>query len=306
MDELSAIADRLYAGPSAGFTQARKEAARAAEDASLAAQVIKLAKPSLAGWVVNVLVRRESSQIDSALELGASLRAAAAALDGDELRSLTRQRRQLTAALTTRARALAREDGVRVSASVADQVEGILTAAMLDPVAAQVVRTGRVLTAFTSTGLSEIDVPAVVALPERLDVRAAPQQSPHGREGAGAGAGAAATGLHVVPDNGARIAAAEDALESATGELRAAQRELEEGELAVEDLNARRLQLQGEADELRRRLATIEEDVDDVDDGLEEAGDACADARQVVLEARGRKEQAQVRLDGLRRGPEAR
>ena len=47
----------------------------------------------------------------------------------------------------------------------------------------------------------------------------------------------------------------------------------------VEELNARRLQLQGDADELRRRLAAIEDDVDQVDEDLEEAEDTREDAR---------------------------
>ena len=88
--------------------------------------------------------------------------------------------------------------------------------------------------------------------------------------------------LHVVPDGGAKLAAAEDALEEATEHVTAAEQELAEAEGAVEELNARRLQLQGEADELRRRLAAIEDDVDQVDEDLEEAEDTRDDA-QVVL-----------------------
>ena len=148
-------------------------------DKELAARVKKLKKPSVAAWAVNLLVRRESEQIDSVLGLAEQLRAAAEALDGDELRALTRQRRQLTTALASSARSLAREAGVRLTGPVVDQVEGMLTAAMLDPVAAQVVRTGRVVTAFTSTGVSELDVDGVVAVPEALDVQATPLE---GRE----------------------------------------------------------------------------------------------------------------------------
>ena len=146
MDELTEIADRLYAGPADGFTDARNAAAKEVEDKALAAQVKKLKKPSVAAWSVNLLVRRESAQIDSVLELAESLRAAAEALDGDELRALTRQRRQLTTALASTARSLAREAGVRLTGPVVEQVEGMLNAAMIDPVAAQAVRTGRVLT----------------------------------------------------------------------------------------------------------------------------------------------------------------
>ena len=297
MDELAEIADRLYAGPADGFTDARNAAAREVDDKALAAQVKKLKKPSVAAWSVNLLVRRESVQIDSVLELAESLRAAAEALDGDELRALTRQRRQLTTALASTARSLAREAGVRLTGPIVEQVEGMLTAAMLDPVAAQVVRTGRVVTAFTSTGVSELDVAAVVALPEALDVQAVPVEGPVEDED---GHGEATAGLHVVPDDGARLAGAEDALEEAAGQVAAAEKDLAEVDGSIESLNARRLQLQGEADELRRRIAAIEDDVDQVDDELEEAEEARETANLVLEEARRTHVKAEQALQRLR------
>ena len=294
MDELAQIADRLYAGPAEAFTEARNAAAKATGDKALAAQVKKLKKPSVAAWAVNLLVRRESDQIASVLELAESLRAAAEALDGDELRALTRQRRQLTNALATTARSLARDAGVRLTEPVVEQVEGMLNAAMLDPVAAEVIRTGRVVTAFTSTGVSELDVDAVVALPDALDVRATPVDEESAEE-----AGAPVS-LHVVPDDGAKLAAAEDALEEAAGQVSEAEGELAEVEKSIESLNARRLQLQGEADELRRRLAGIEDDVDQVDDDLEEAEEARGDAQVVLEEARRGQDAAEKALAKLR------
>ncbi len=296
MDELSAIADRLYAGPADTFTDARNEAARRAGDKALAARIKKLKKPSVAAWAVNLLVRRESEQIDSVLVLAESLRAAADALDGDELRALTRQRRQLTTALASSARSLARELGVRLTGPVVDQVEGMLNAAMLDRVAAQVVRTGRVVTAFTSTGVSELDVEAVVALPEALDVRAEPVDAPDEDDSAAT----ERVGLHVVPDDGAKLAAAEEALEEAGGHVAEAAGELAEVEGSLEALNARRLQLQGEADELRRRLAEIEDRVDQVDDELEEVQEAADDARAVLAESQRTQELAERALARLR------
>ncbi len=298
MDELTSIADSLYAGPAEAFTDARNAAARECGDKALAAQVKKLKKPSVAAWAVNLLVRRESGQIDSVLQLAESLRAAAEALDGDELRALTRQRRQLTTALASSARSLARDAGVRLTGPVVEQVEGMLNAAMLDPVAAQVVRTGRVVTAFTSTGVSELDVESVVALPESLEVQATPVEAPE--EGAEDGEeDPSPVGLRVVPDDGVKLAAAEDAVEETTGQVAEAEQELAEIEGSVESLNARRLQLQGEADELRRRLAGIEDDVDQVDDELEEAEEAKAEARAALEDAqraRARAEEALARL----------
>lgn len=293
MDDLTTIADRLYGQAADAFTEARNVAAKQCGDKSLAAQVKKLRKPSVSAWAVNLLVRREGEQIDSVLELADSLRAAAEALDGDELRALTRQRRQLTTALASSARSLARESGVRLTGPVVEQVEGMLNAAMLDPVAARVVRTGRVLTAFTSTGISELDVESVVALPAALDVRATAVQ----------GAADEAPGppeLHVVPDDGVKLAAAEDALEQATGRVTEAEEELAEVEQSAEALNARRLQLQGEADELRRRLAAIEDDVDQVDEELEEVGEAREEARDGLEDARRGQAAAEKALVRLR------
>jgi hypothetical protein len=292
VDELTAIADALYAGPADAFTDARNRAAKDVGDKELSAQVKKLKKPSVAAWAVNLLVRRESEQIDSVLGLAGQLRAAAEALDGDELRALTRQRRQLTSALATSARSLAKDAGVKLTGAVVDQVEGMLTAAMLDPVAAQVVRTGRVVTAFTSTGVSDLDVASVVAVPESIEVRATPV--------AGDDDDVEPVPLHVVPDGGAKLAAAEDALEEATEQVTAAERELAEADAAVEELNARRLQLQGDADELRRRLAAIEDEVDQVDEELEEAEDTRDDAQVVLSEARRTQASAEEEVTRLR------
>ena len=225
------------------------------------------------------------------------MRAAAEALDGDELRALTRQRRQLTSALATAARSHAREAGVRLTGPVVDQVEGMLTAAMLDPVAAQVVRTGRVVTAFTSTGVSDLDVAAVLAVPGALAVQATP------RPASASAADAGPPDLHVVPDDGAKLAAAQDALEEAEQHVAAAEAELAEADKGVDDLNARRLQLQGEADELRRRLAAIEDEVDEVDEELEEAQEARDDAAAVLREAQGSRSSAQAALDLLGSNP---
>ena len=297
MDELTEIADRLYAGPADGFTDARNAAAKGIEDKALAAQVKKLKKPSVAAWSVNLLVRRESAQIDSVLELAEQLRAAAEALDGDELRALTRQRRQLTTALASTARSLARDAGVRLTGPVVEQVEGMLNAAMIDPVAAQAVRTGRVLSAFTSTGVSELDVTSVVALPDALDVQASPVDGPVEDEDEDEETTA---GLHVVPDDGARLAGAEDALEEAAGQVVAAEKDVAEVDGSIESLNARRLQLQGEADELRRRLAAIEDDVDQVDEDLEEAEDTRDDAQAVLREAKEAQAAAEEAVARLR------
>ena len=270
--ELLEVADRVYAAPPADFVAARDAEAKACADKELAAQVKALKKPSLAAWAVNLLVRREGAQIDQVLGLAESLRAAAASLDGEELRTLTRQRRQLTAALTSTARDQVREHDVRLTAALADQVEGMLTAAMLDPVAAAVLRSGLVVTAFTSTGVSELDVAAVCAVPDATGHQAAAveRQPP---------------ALHVVPDGGVKLAAAQERVEEAVTEVAQAREELDHQNARVSTLKARRLQLQGEIEELQRRQAAIEDQVDQVDEELEETADGVEEAEDVLAEA---------------------
>ena len=295
--ELVRLAEELYAGPPDAFTEVRNAAAKelvqrwGADAKALAAEVKQLKKPSVAAWALNLLVRTETEQIDSVLGFAESLRAAAEALDGEGLRALTRQRRQLTSALATAARSHARDAGLRLSGAVVDQVEGMLTAAMLDPVAAQVVRTGRLLTAFTATGVSDLDIDTVVAVPEALDVVAVPRPASEQEPRPPA--------LTVVEGGRAKVEKAQEALEEAQGEVARHQAVVTETGEAVEQLRARRLQLQGEADELRRRLAAIEEDVDELDDDLEDAQAAHDDATSELREASSAEESARDELARL-------
>ena len=99
----------------ADFTPARDAQVKALKGTDLAAPVKALKKPSLAAWVVNLFVRREGGQVEQVLQVGAALREAQAGMSGEELRALTKQRRQLTAAVTQRARSLAHDDGVKVT-----------------------------------------------------------------------------------------------------------------------------------------------------------------------------------------------
>jgi septal ring factor EnvC (AmiA/AmiB activator) len=292
-DLLPGIADELYAGPPSAFTAARDAAARVAAadgDKDLAGRVKALRKPSVAAWAVNLLVRRESDQIDQVLAVGAALREAAAAMDAAEMRALTKQRRQLTAALAATARSLARDEGARLTESVVDQVERVLTAAMLDPVAADVVRTGLLVTAFTSTGVSELDPATVLAVPDAVGTRATPR----------AAAEPAPPTLRVVPeDDKVRRARAEDALEAATEALRSAESEHDEVEQAVAELDARRLQVHDELDGLRRRIADLEDEADRVEAELEDATEECGEARRTLEEARAGHDEACRRLEEL-------
>ena len=77
-DDLLDIADELYGLPLADFTPARDAKAKELKGTDLAAPVKALKKPTMAAWVVNMLVRHETEQVDQVLAVGAALRDAAA------------------------------------------------------------------------------------------------------------------------------------------------------------------------------------------------------------------------------------
>lgn len=293
MSELLELADELYGLPLAEFTPARDAKVKELKGTPLAAQVKALRKPSTAAWVVNLLVRRETEQVEQVLAVGSALRDAQASMSGDSLRELTKQRRQLTAAVTTQARRVARDAGTRVTEAVADQVEATLTAAMVDEQCGRAVRSGLLVAALSTTGLDPADVAAAVALPDALGFSAtAVVESPPARPD-----------LHVVPDPEAdqkAVRAAEAALESAVSALEEATASYDEVRSSYDDLEARSLQLQAEIDELRGRIAELESTAEEVDDDLSDAEDARTEAAAAVASATEARDAAQAALDKLR------
>lgn len=294
MSELLALADQLYALPLDAFTPARDAQVKEHKGQPLAAELKRLRKPSLAAWVVNLLVRVETEQVEQILEVGAALRQAQAAMSAQELRELTRQRRQLTAAVTTRARAIARERGVKVTEAVATQVQDTLTAAMLDEGAARAVRSGLLVAPLAATGVDAVDVAPAVAAPEALGFAAAPVS----RE------------LRAVPTPEAEPAAAdrsdaeaerraeeerlarERAREAAERSLRNARDDHARAERRTARLSARVLQLQAELEEARRRVADLEVSAEDADEEL-------ASAEQDRDEAAARVAEAEAEVAGF-------
>jgi hypothetical protein len=283
--EILAIADELYALALPDFTPARDAKAKEHKGTPLAAEVKALKKPSLAAWVVNLLVRQDADQVTQVLTVGASLREAAANLDGAELRALTKQRRQLTAAVTTGARALATSSGVKVTPAVSDQVEATLTAAMLDEDCAAAVRSGLLVTALSSNGVDASDLASAVALPDALGFEAAPAPPPP------------RPSLSIVPDPPpdtedekraaeeakAREAAAErKRLES---DVRAAKKAVDKAARAVSRIEAKVLQASSEIEELKSRLAEKESAAEVLREQLAEAEDARDDAESDLHDA---------------------
>lgn len=293
-DQLLEIADELYTLALADFTPARDAKAKELRGTDLAARVKALKKPSLAAWVVNLLVRHETEQVEQVLAVGAALREAQASMSGDELRALTRQRRQLTAAVTTRARALSREHGQKVTDAVAEQVEATLTASMVDEDCATAVRSGLLVTALSATGVDAVELDRAVALPEALGFTAPARDA----------VAPAKPELHVVPDpdrDEKARKAAQEALAAAEESLAEATESFETAAAELAELEARSMQVQAEIDELKRRIAELEETADEVDDAIGEAEDARDEAQEAVAEATRERDAAAQRLERITR-----
>lgn len=292
-----AVADDLYAVPLSEFTRRRDEAATAVkgEDRDLAAALKALRKPTVAAWAVNLFVRRESAQVDQLLDLGVALREAQEALDGDELRALSRQRRQVTAGLATQVRGVAQQEGQRLTQTVVDQVESTFTAALLDEQVAVALRSGMLVQPVSATGFDVADLTAVVALPEALGFTAPPREAPEDEE-------PARPVLRLVPDPERRTkerrAAKADLAESERA-LARAERARRTSQRRVDDLEARLLRVRSEADELRRRLAELEAEAEEVEDELVEAEELRDESDEDLEAARAERDDAAATVERL-------
>ena len=165
-----ALIQRLYEEPPDGFVAARTAAindAKQAGDRDTAKRLAALKKPTVAAWVVNLLALRRPDLIDQLVDLSTALRDAQRGLDGDQLRELNAQRRQVVSALVGAARklatdALATESGTRAEPAAKlplGEVEATLTAALAEPAVAAQVRTGRLIRAATYAGFGEVPRP---------------------------------------------------------------------------------------------------------------------------------------------------
>jgi len=274
--DLEQIAGELYGLRPEEFTAARDAAvreARSAGDANLAKAVKALRRPSVAAWTVNLLVRRRTDLVEQVVGLGDSLREAQSQLQGDALRELTRQRRQLVSAVTTEARALAADEGQQLTDAVTRQVEDTLQAAMADPEAAVAVLSGLLTQPLSSTGVGSL-TDSVAVLPSRA------------RE---SGESAGRPSLTVVREEGRERRDAEERLSVARASLQATTRRHEAQVKRRDKVRARVLQLEAELEELRNRVADLESQTDeeverlsDLDEEVEEIEAEGEDAQRDV------------------------
>jgi hypothetical protein len=319
--QLGHIAAELYALPFDEFVAARTAAAKnaaAGTGRSLAAAVRALPKPSVAAWAVNILAAHRPDTVRQLSELGQLMRRAQDALDAGTLRSLSQERRQLLTSVMETVRAVAEQQGRRLSAAVAAEVERTLRAATVDERAAAAVRSGQLLRVLSADGVDLVDLHDAVAVPSVLAVPGtptppAPQAPPvppvppvspvppvplaekegrpetEGRKRAdqprlkAVNAERPAPTPSAVERATARLAEAEQAARSAAEEAAKRGEELEE---AAEDV----AELGDEARRLRERLKTVDEELDQA----RKSRDAAAARMQLAARAAEKGRRAEV------------
>jgi uncharacterized coiled-coil protein SlyX len=311
--ELDQVADELYEVPPEEFVAVRKERqdeAKAEGDPVLAKAIGALPKPSTAAWVCNLLVRAQRREIEGLVELGGMLREAQENLDGDQLKALDIQRRQLVSALTRQARALAYERGRPVSTAVATQVEETLRAAMADPEAGEALLTGRLASPMSYSGMG-----ATVSRPDLRLVRPPAVERPE----APRPSRPAERGQRTSTDERRRarerereaarraaeqqrrrdLADARRAAEEAVALAEEAQAAAEDERQRIAELDGRRASLEARVAELADQLAHAEGEVTEVGAQLKRAERRRKSAEHEAAEAVVARERARARVEEL-------
>ncbi|MCK0089898.1 hypothetical protein HCA61_07725 [Rhodococcus sp. HNM0563] len=181
MPTLDSVADSLYGLDPGEFIAARTEyvaQARESGDRELTAAIGRLRKPTVAAWLVNLLARERPDELGVLLDLGDALRTAQRTLSGQDLRTLSTQRRQVISALERDAAELASERGRTASDSALREVAQTLNAALADPAVAERVRAGRLDAIVEPSGIGALgdlggssSTPTLSVVPDRSAAR---------------------------------------------------------------------------------------------------------------------------------------
>ncbi len=296
-DDVAAVADELYGVPLDEFVAergARAKAARAGGDRDLARQVGALAKPTVAAWLLNQLVRHRPDALEQLVRLGDELRQVQQNLDGAQLRALTQQRQRLVRAFVRDAAQLADELGRPMSGPVADQVEESLRAAVVDQEAGAALLSGRLSAGLSYAGLGEVGSGGATALrpKTRTPARTARSSPTDAKQ-----AGPAADEVRVARERRREAARAEVAEAERT--VHVAEQGLHQAEREQAELAESGERLGGRVQRLRVELAELEAELAEVVDRGAAAAARRDDAAAVLGDAHAALARARAGLDDL-------
>jgi hypothetical protein len=301
--DVDALVDGLFALPLEQFVVARTAAAKevkASGDAVGAERVARLAKPTVAAWVVNQVARQRPDDVAALVSLGDELHAATEDRDRTRIRTLDRLRRERVERVVGELRDAGEVAGRAVSATALDRLAETLTAAVMDPDAGALVRAGRLSQALQHVGFGIVDEggePAdVVELRARTgSTGGGPDDADPGTGTTRSGRGARSARADAGPADGEppeedAVAAAERAVEETAAEVDRLEAERDEADTRVRAANDAVGQV---ADELGR----VEDELARLADEREDLRARLADAREVESAAQETLTAADALLD---------
>jgi hypothetical protein len=278
--DLHEAADELYAGSPDDFMARRTALAKQVKEDGeklLAKQITALRKPTRSAWLVNLVARAEPDRVAELVEVGAALQQAQQAMDGAELRRLSRDRRTLIDALARRAAELGAEHGYDPPDSAVQEVSQTLQAALGDPAAAEVVQAGRLHQALTYGGFGPDDLASALAASMPAKTKAPAETAP-----------AEPDADEVTDDSEARAAA-----EQARADANAAKAAAEQAETAADEATAYADELADQVESLRTQLREAEVAEREARENARAARKRCTELRREAAAA----EQAAVRAE---------
>lgn len=250
-------ADALYAASAADFIATRNELAKQlkADGDQLGSTRLKaMRKPTVAAWVTNLVARELPDELDDLLALGDEFREATADLDGDRLRELTPKRHKMLDQVAKAATKLSEQQGQKVSADVGQKLRETLDAALVDPAAGDAVREGRLSSALRHVGFGVVDE-----------------------------SGEPTTVTPITDERRQRAKDRRKAETAAEEESAAARRKREEAEREQEEREAaEKTKAKKAFEDAVTAAQAAEAKVEDLDNQLDEAREALADAQELV------------------------
>lgn len=297
----------LYGVPPEQFTAARNElsnALRNAGDTDGSASVQTLRKPALAAWLANRLVRIAPDQVAELTEFGDELREAHQSANRDRLKRLTPRRHAIVQRLVDTAKTDAARTGRVITNAVAERLAETLDAALVDPGAAQLLRSGRLTSALRHVGFGVVDengdpaaVPSIPTTAAARDSAAKiPARKPAPAKKAAARAARKTTQQELYRPQRAelsdRLRQVEADYQEAEQARVAAESELDANEHHVVDMQTAIQRLTDELEQARRELRTAQSRTRRLDRALTRAARDAAAAKR-------RRDAQQQRLEGF-------
>ncbi len=287
--DLDEIVDELYGLPPEDFTAARNTAAKQAKsygDAELGDKVKALGKPTVAAWLANQLARENADELEALAMLGEQMREATASMDGAKLRELTPRRHSEVDALVKAASGLA---GRKISADVGQKLRETLDAALVDPAAAQAVRSGQLTSALRHVGFGVVDESGEPSNVFQL----APRRSAKKKTAAGRAAAKEAEQPKVDPK---AVKAAEKAVGEAEAELDAAEARVDDLKTSLTDLTDR---ITKATDDIERLTEELEQAKQTLEQSRKDRKRVESDLKTAEREARVADRRSRSAVDAL-------